>query len=572
MSAILGINAVYHESAAALVMDGALVAACEEERFSRCKHGKEARVDNADQLPDQAIAACLAMGGIDPADLDAVALSFSPATRAARFAVDPLCVEGDWGSRSGEDRFRSCLAATPAAVRRALGAGFRGRIVEVSHHRAHAASTFYPSGFDEAAVLVVDGIAEDAASAVFDGHDGRLYDLETIGYPHSIGFLWEKLSCYLGFGEHDACKTMGLAAYGDPERFRDAMAILFPIDAAGGYRIDPEIARFRLPEFGALETLFGPRRNRGGEFRAHHYDVAAALQESTSTAMVGLARRAIRITGRDRLCLAGGVALNCVANAAINACGEFADLYIPSAPHDAGTAIGAALELAQAQSRSRRLVVTQSPFLGPEFGDGEYCEALNGECGMPLGWDELYEAVVDLICAGKVVGWFQGRVEFGPRALGNRSLLADPRRADMRQILNRKVKHREDFRPFAPSVLAEEAGRWFEVGRLTSSHAYMLYTVPSHPERAHEIPAVLHVDGTARVQLVDRHSNPRYHALISAFARRTGVPLLLNTSFNDSEPIVCSPSDALATFANTAIDAVVLGNRLLLREALAIAV
>jgi carbamoyltransferase len=572
MSAILGVNAAYHESAAALVVDGQLVAACEEERFNRIKHGKAARVDTADALPVEAIAACLEIGGIRPRDLAGVALSFAPALRAARFTVDPLSIDGDWGSRGGEDRFAAGLAATPAAVRATLGPSFRGQVVAVPHHLAHAASAFFPSGFDEAAVLVVDGIAEHAATAIFDGARSTLTERETLSYPHSIGFLWEKMSQYLGFTEYDACKTMGLAAYGDPARFRAALAALFAVDADGGYRIAPEIARFRLPDFAPIEALFGPRRLRGGPLLPHHNDVAAALQEATGTAMVALAERAARITGRTRLCLAGGVALNCVANAAINARAGVTDLYVPPAPHDAGTAIGAALHVAYARTDAPRIALTQSPFLGPDYDDPAVGPDRAVADDMIADWDDLCETVVDLICAGKVVGWFQGRMEFGPRALGNRSLLADPRRADMRQILNRKVKHREDFRPFAPSVLREEAARWFEVGHVTASHGYMLFTVPARRERAHAIPAVLHVDGTARVQLVDRAANPRYHALIAAFARRTGVPMLLNTSFNDSEPIVCSPADALATFTGTAIDAVVLGDRMVRRDAFAVAI
>lgn len=570
MNAILGINMAYHESAAALVVDGALVAACEEERFNRIKHGKPACVDTVDATPSASIETCLGMAAIDAANVDVVALSYSTALRAASFTIDPLSKPGDWGSEAGEARFRSGLAQSPAAIRDALGADFAGRIVEVPHHLAHAASAFYPSGFDEAAVLVVDGIAENATSAIFAGSAHGLRECETVQYPDSIGFLWEKLSQYSGFSEYDACKTMGLAAYGDPARFRDAMSALFTRYSDGVYHIDAEVARFRLDDFAPLENLFGPARYDGQDLCQHHYDVAAALQEATSEAMLILSRRAAQVAGSNRLCLAGGVALNCVCNAAINREGGFDDIYIPPAPHDAGTAVGAALQAWHAR-HGMPAQVTQSAFLGPSFGDEACDDAIDEQRLDPEDTDGMVEAVVDLLCEGKIVGWFQGQMEFGPRALGNRSLVADPRRADMRDIINRKVKHREDFRPFAPSVLKEEAAKWFDIGPMTVSHGYMLYTVPVRPEFAALIPAVLHVDGTARVQIVDRQDNPVYHRLISAFAERTGVPMLLNTSFNDSEPIVCSPRDALATFTKTSIDAVVLRDRLVLRESLAVA-
>ncbi len=563
MKAVLGVNMAFHESAAALVVDGELVAACEEERFNRIKHGKSARVDTASEAPVAAIAACLDIAGIHPKDIDVVALSFSSALRASRFEVDELSVAGDWGSRGGEDRFAAGLAATPEAVRLAIGEGFAGRIVEVPHHLAHAASAFYPSGFDTAAVLVADGIGEDAASAIYAGKGVRLIERDSFDYPDSIGFLWEKLSRYLGFSEYDACKTMGLAAYGDSQRFAKAMASLFSVRSDGSYRVDRTLARFRLPEFTALERLFGPQRRDDEAISQHHYDVAAALQDATTTAIAALAHRAVRVTGYDRLCLAGGVALNCVTNAALNRDPRFADIYVPPAPNDAGTAIGAALHVWSAVGGSLQ-PVTQSPYLGPDYDQ-------SGPGTVTGDFDRTIAQTVDLLCDERIVGWFQGRMEFGPRALGNRSLLADPRSKAMREILNRKVKHREDFRPFAPSVLREKAHRWFDLGRITASHGYMLFTVPVRPERAHEIPAVLHVDGSARVQIVDRQTNPRYHALISAFAKRTGVPLLLNTSFNDSEPIVCTPTDALATFRKTSIDAVVVGDTLLRRPEMAVA-
>ncbi|PTW60528.1 carbamoyltransferase [Breoghania corrubedonensis] len=571
MTTVLGINAVYHESSVALVVDGRLVSAVEEERFNRVKHAKPARVDNADELPVRAIKWSLSHHGVDVATIDAVGLSFSPALRRAAFHEDPLGREGSWGSLSGEQAFMASLEATPAAVRAALGPRFQGDIVPIPHHLCHAASAFYPSDYDDAGVLVVDGIAENACAAIFDADADGLREVDTVDYPHSLGFLWEKFSEYFGFTEYDACKSMGLAAYGDPTRFREAVGAILTVESDGRYRVDDEILRFRLPEFAPMETHFGPRRRKGEEFRQAHYDIAASLQEKTDEAMIALVRRTLDLTGRSRLCLAGGVALNCVSNTAIREAFPDLEIFIPTAPNDAGTAMGAALHLAArfAPERQAKPLLSARAYLGPSYGDIPVPSQIAADAP-PAGcsFDELCADVVDLLCEGKVVGWFQGAMEFGPRALGNRSLLADPRRADMRDILNRKVKHREIFRPFAPSVLKDQAGDWFELGKDSMSYGYMLFAVKVREGQGERIPAVLHADGTARVQLVSREQNPEFCRLIEAFARRTGVPMLLNTSFNDNEPIVCSPEDALNTFRKTSIDALVLGTNLIRRSAM----
>jgi carbamoyltransferase len=306
--------------------------------------------------------------------------------------------------------------------------------------------------------------------------------------------------------------------------------------------------------------LLGPKREPDDEILAQHMHFAAALQDVTNAAVLALVRRLERSVKSRRLCVAGGVALNCVTNDLIRQASAFSDIFIPSAPHDAGTAIGAALAVHCAERGVRPPPSGATPYLGPEFNEREVLAAVKAAGLTPRRCKNTAREAADMIADGNIVGWFQGRMEFGPRALGNRSLLADPRRPDTRAILNRRVKHREDFRPFAPSVLAEHADEWFDVGSHLASHEYMLFACPAKADRRDRIPAVLHLDGTARVQIVPRTANPRFHELISRFFERTGVPIVLNTSFNDSEPIVCTPAHAIATFRKTGIDALFMGD------------
>ncbi len=525
---ILGVNSVYHESSAALVCDGRVLAAAEEERFNRRKHGKPARVDNADELPVDAIAFCLRQAGITGADVDAVAYSFDPQLRRQLFRPDALSRPGDWGSEDGEEAFLAGLDRVPDRLSAALGADLSGRIRWVPHHVAHAASAYYPSGFDSAGVLVADGIGEAASTVLFAGAGGRLTKLDELRYPDSLGFVWEKLSSFLGFSEYDACKVMGLAGYGDPTTFAACFDKFLHLDGPV-FGADADILRFRLPDVEPLEALLGAAR-RGGPIESRHADIAAALQDATNRVMLGLSGYLYNLHPSSNLCLAGGVALNCTANYLVKERSPFLHTYIPPAPHDAGTAVGAALHVAHTEQASAR-TGPATTYLGPGYSDEEILAAVEAAGLTARRPADVAGDAARLLAGGSVVGWFSDRMELGPRALGNRSLLADPRDPGMRETLNRKVKHREDFRPFAPSVLAEQAAAWF----------------------------------TARVQTVDVADNPRYHRVISAFADLTGVPMVLNTSFNDSEPIVCSPVDALRTFRSTRIDAVVLGDYLVER-------
>ncbi|MEY9944737.1 carbamoyltransferase [Kitasatospora sp. GAS1066B] len=561
---ILGINCVYHESSAALVIDGDVVAAAEEERFNRVKHGKPALVSNADILPERALAFCLERAGIVPQELDLVAIAFEPRLRRDTFRLDPLSVPGDWGSAEGEADFAAGLARIPERLSELLGVDCEASIRWIPHHLAHAASAYYPCGEEGAAVLVVDGIGE-SATALLGGGNGVLIESHgELSYPQSVGFVWEKLSAYLGFSPYDASKVMGLASYGNPHTYTAALAEIVGDGPQPAVR--SEAFEFRLPHFDALEKRFGPRRLPTEPLLERHIDLAAALQSWNNRTILGLAERTYALHPTRTLCFSGGVALNCTTNWLLKEEGPFSRVHIPSAPHDGGTAIGAALAAYYAtQPAFPKPATTGCEYTGPEF-TGEQIRAAFAQAGIvPRRSPDIAREVARRIAGGEVVGWFQGRMELGPRALGNRSLVADPRDPGMRDMLNEKVKHREAFRPFAPSVLAERARDWFDLGRDSDSYQYMLFTCPVRPGLAARIPAVVHVDGTSRVQTVSREANPRYHRLISEFEELTGVPMVLNTSFNDSEPIVCTPADALATFRSTRIDAVAIGDHLATR-------
>jgi carbamoyltransferase len=557
---ILGINSAYHEPAACLFQDGIPVAFAEEERFNRLKHGKTARVDNADELPWGAIEFSLRQGGIEMAEVDAVGYSFDPPKRLRNLEVNEPVESGSWGSFLGEELFQEALGRVPKAIEDRFGVGIQDRFHWIDHHLCHAASAFLVSPFEEAAVLAVDGIGEFGTVWAGHGQGPNLRRVTETEYPNSLGFLWEKLAQFLGFTEYDAAKIMALASRGDPKTFETVFAALVRSNGVGELQLDAKTLRFRSNDFRPLEAVLGPRRRLGDPLESRHADIAAALQKSTDRVLIDLAGNLRRNTSSSRLCLAGGVVLNCVSNRVLQESGLFEEIYIQPAAHDAGTALGAAAILWCQHFGGSRSFVLDHPYLGPEYSEAKVLKRL-GDSGLPYrrSPDAPAEAA-ERIAEGMVVGWFQGRMEAGPRALGNRSLLADPRRSEMREVLNRKVKHREEFRPFAPAVLADRAAEWFQIPSRSRSYDFMLFACEARAEKAMRIPAVVHVDGSSRIQTVQAETNPRFYRLISEFERRTGVPMVLNTSFNDSEPIVCSPEDALRTFRATEIDMLFLGD------------
>ena len=570
VTAILGLNAFHGDAAAALVVEGELVAAAEEERFNRVKH--------VAGFPILAAEWCLAEAGLQAEQLDHIAVSRDPRANTGRELRRTIRD----GASARYLNARLAHAAKVRDVKAPLGPDLPAEVHDVEHHKAHVASAFLVSPFDEAAILSADGSGDFASTMTAVGAGNSYSVLDRVLFPHSLGMYYAAFTQWLGFPDYgDEGKVMGLAPYGDAGRhihhMRDVLQThgdlflldldYFTHDKEGVDMIwdegAPRIERIYSDK--VIET-FGLPRAEDGELTQHHRDVAAALQLHLEEVYVHLAECLRNRTGLDNLCLVGGVALNAVANGRVTLNSGFDRVYVPPAPGDAGTAIGAALHVWNQELGNARGFVMRDAYTGPEYGDDAIAAAVAAHdlTAERLEDAELYSAVAGRIAAGDVVGWFQGRMEFGPRALGHRSIVADPRREDMRRVLNERIKRRETFRPFGLSILAEAAGEWF-VHEAPSPFMELVQEI--RRERRSTIPAVDHVDHTARVQTVDRDVAPRYYRLIEEFAKQTGVPILLNTSFNENEPIVMTPAEALDTFQKTRMDMLVLGNYVLRRNA-----
>ncbi len=588
---ILGISAFYHDSAAALVRDGDIVAAAQEERFTRKKH--DAR------FPANAIAYCLGEGGTTLGALDHVVFYDKPLLKFDRLLETYLA----FAPRG----LGSFLAAMPVWLKEKLylktllrnelqdlagdGVALPG-LMFTEHHQAHAASAFFPSPYERAAVVCMDGVGEWATSSVWLGEGNQISPLWEIDFPHSLGLLYSAFTYFTGFkvnsGEY---KLMGLAPYGEPRFAQTIYDHLIDLKDDGTFRMDMSYFNYATgltmtnDRFAAL--FGGPARKPESPITQREMDIASSVQQVTEEVVMRIGRTVHRELGVDRLCLAGGVALNCVANGRLLREGPFEDIWIQPAAGDAGGALGAALAVWHQYHEKPRQVngadAMSGAYLGPRFGPNEVKSFL-AESGAPyrqLDDEELMPRVAKLLAEGNVIGWFQGRMEFGPRALGGRSIIGDPRNRSMQSVMNLKIKYRESFRPFAPSVLAEDVGEWFE---LDSPSPYMLLVANVQPRRQlamseeqralfgidklnvvrSELPAVTHVDYSARIQTVHRDTNPRYHRLLETFKALTGCPVLVNTSFNvRGEPIVCTPEDAYRCFMRTEMDYLVLENCLL---------
>ncbi len=551
MALVLGMNAT-HDAAAALVRDGELVVAIEEERLSRVKHhfGE----------PRRAIAACLEFAGATMADVDHVAfymharrwlwscglhfLRNLPASRRYLARKPPL-----WRSFLGvERRFRDAY-------------GFRGRFHMVDHHAGHIDSAFWPSGFDEAAALSIDGAGESATTVLARVDERRLERLAVTRYPLSVGKLWEAVTDWLGWRPtRDEGKVMGLAPYGTPDAVEAFARVLAP-RTDGTFHQDLSYFAYQrgAPRLFSEKFVrdFGPPREPDGEIQGHHRNVAFALQHQTEEIVVALARNLRERTGLRRLVMSGGVSLNCVANGRLLREGVFDEVFVPPAAGDDGASLGAALWVSHRVAGAPRGAPMRDAFVGTGFTESETLAAAVSRGLVPQRVRDVVEWAAERLAAGEILGWMQGRMEWGPRSLGNRTILANPTLAGMNDTVNRRVKFREPFRPFAPSVPLEVASEWFEGVRPSP---FMLFAFPVRPAQRSRLPAVTHVDGSARVQTVTADENPRFHALLHAFGRRTGVPVLLNTSFNvRGEPIVATPAEALDALLRTGLDAVVIG-------------
>lgn len=555
---ILGISAFYHDAAAALVKDGKLVAAVSEERFTRKKHD--------DRFPFHAIEYCLGTENISVQDLDYVAFYDKPFVKFERLLLTYL----SYFPRG----IKSFLTAMPVWLKRKLWTKtiiqkelkFEKDVLFCDHHLSHAASAFLVSPFDEAAILTLDGVGEWSTATHGFGKDCDITLIHEIRFPHSLGLLYSAFTYYLGFKVNSAeYKVMGLAPYGKPTYY-DKVRELIDIRDDGSFMLNMKYFEYpyglRMTN-GHFDRLFGgPPRVPETRLTQREFDIAASIQAVTDEIMVKAAHHLYKETGTRNLCLAGGVALNCVANGKVLRETPFEYLFIQPAAGDAGGALGAAFYLYNTILRKPRSFVMEDAYYGPEYGREEIKRFLN-ERGIPyteLAPEALVKRVAELIDQQHVVGWFQGRMEFGPRALGSRSILADPRDPKMKDILNLKIKFREAFRPFAPTVLEERVADYFE---FDGTSPFMLLVAQVREDKR-VIPSVTHVDGSARLQTISRNSNPLYHDLISEFEKRTGLPVIINTSFNvRGEPIVCSPLDAYRCFMRTKMDYLVMGSFLL---------
>lgn len=566
---ILGISCYYHDSAACLIRDGDVVFAAHEERYTRKKH------DEA--LPTNAIDRALKHAGITMKDVDAVGFYEKPLLKFFDRIVPTYIKVWPRGLVSYHRAMHEWMQKKlwiPQNLKKDLK--YDGPILFTSHHESHAASAYYVSGFDDAAVVTVDGVGEWATTTIGHGKGTDLQLKKEIHFPHSLGLLYSAITYYLGFKVNSAeYKVMGLAPYGEAKYMKE-MHELLDLKEDGSFRLN---MRYFAYEYGlrmtgrAIEKLFGqPTRKQESPMTQFHKDVARSLQELTEEIMLKIAAHAKKICPSENLCLAGGVALNCVANGKILRSGLFKNIFIQPASGDAGGALGAAAAIWHKEFKGGRMKKMEHAFLGNAYTDDEI-ETYVKSRGLPyekLDDAALIETVAGLLEGENVIGWFQGRMEYGPRSLGNRSIIADARNKENWQKVNLKIKFRESFRPFAPTVLEERVSDYFALDR---ESPYMLLVADTLPDRRSEIPAVTHVDGSARIQTIRRDQNPRYYDLIKAFEKKTGCPVIINTSFNvRGEPIVESPKDAVNCLLHTHMDYLVMGNILLRKNALPSAV
>ena len=568
---ILGINAYHADSSAAILVNGKLIAAIEEERFTRVKHWAG--------FPAQAIQFCLKEAGVSLEDVDHIAIGRDP--KAKLFNKIAFLLRNPGGSinvllnRFGNARKVSSLEDEFLKLTKADKSFLKNKIHQVEHHRSHLASAFFPSPFEEAALLSIDGSGDFTTTMTGIGKGNQIEVLNSIDFPHSIGLFYTAMTQWLGFPHYgDEYKVMGLAPYGEPN-YTDKIREIIRCTSDGLFNLDLNYFRKategiisygedHIPVVSTLytaetEQLLGKARTKDENLSQYHKDIAASVQRVTEEVIFHLLTHLHQKTGLDKVCIAGGVAQNSVANGKITRSTPFKQVFIPSAGHDAGISMGAAYYVYNHHLKQKRADPVFSAYTGSCFTNEEIISLLEskGITYRRLDDEQLFDYVSDCLINAGVVGWFSGRSEFGPRALGGRSILADPRRSDAKDLLNAKIKRRESFRPFAPSILKEFVDEYFEVNDVVP---FMEKVFPIRQEKRSLIPAVTHVDGTGRLQSVDQSVSPNYHRLIKTFYNKTGVPILLNTSFNENEPIVNKPEEALNCFLRTKMDMLVMEN------------
>jgi carbamoyltransferase len=555
----IGINAAFHDSAACIIKDGQLIAAAEEERFTHIKHGKRPVPFSSYELPFHAINYCLESAGLHLAEVDHIVYAFDPDILNGVEHGDRAAVYPGW-----DHLFEEYIRKAPEQLIDGYPHNLQKRFMYterdafkwhyLDHHLSHAASAFLCAPYESAAVMTIDGRGERATTSYFRGSRNELTKISEVCMPHSLGMLYENVTKYLGFlGSSDEYKVMALASYGKPV-YLDEFRSMVQIGSNGNYIID-ELR---------LEERFGPAREKDSSFDQIHFNIAHSLQKVLEESMLKLVDWLHKETGEDNLCLAGGVALNCVLNAVLRDKGPFKNIWVQPAAGDAGTALGAALLVDARERKSQnRDFIMDHVYWGPGYEDDMIENFLKWTKVPYRKMKNVAEETATVLAEDKVIGWFQGRMEFGPRALGSRSILASPIQASMQSRLN-EIKDREDFRPVAPVVLEDDVDEWFENGQKSP---FMLFVYNVQQDKATRIPAVMHIDGTARIQTVNRSQHPAYYDLIKAFKKKTGVPILINTSFNTrGEPIVCTPRDAIECFWTSPFDALVINSFLLEKE------
>lgn len=561
---ILGLAGLLIDGASCLIKNSRLVAAVEEERYTRVKH---ASMINSGGLPYESIEACLRIGGISWADIDHVGYYFEPWREF--FSLSKFRLRRSYASPSAMayyqiyylDNLRRHLII-PKLIKSKCRNSVKFHWF--GHHLCHAASAYYASPYEESAILVIDALSEIECTSFYRAKGCRIGKLFSYNFPHSLGFVYALMTDYLGFkSNNDEYKVMGLASFGKPiyfDKLKDVVRIKPDGEIRLNYSYFDKFFRGRDYLNGKFLSVFGPKRKAEEELTERHMDLAASLQFLMEESIMKMANHLYKITGIQNICIAGGVGLNCTANGRLLRDGPFRNIFLQPACHDAGGALGAASLVKHEVLGDSKREELKNPYMGEEFSNEQIKKQLD-ETKMPYQYcDDIVSKCAELIAAGKIVGWFQGRAEWGPRALGNRSILADPTRPDMKDLINKYIKHREDFRPFAPAVTIEDVGKFFEN---IKTSPFMLFVVKTKDIAKEKIPAVVHIDKTSRVQTVERSANPRFYDLLRAFEAIKGVPVLLNTSFNvNKEPIVNSPADAIRCFYSAGLDYVAIGDYL----------